>query len=73
MNAPTLTHDARAIDTPPAGSVEVETSHWLEVRAWRTPEGARFVQLVDESEETWQAYCRMIAARNQRKAQPSAA
>ena len=51
-------------DEPPAGSIEEPTAHWLEVRAWRQPNGARFVQLVDQSEETWEAYCRMMSRRS---------
>ena len=65
MSALTVTCDPLRIDEPPAGSIEEPTAHWLEVRAWRQPNGARFVQLVDQSEETWEAYCRMISKRNQ--------
>lgn len=64
MSAATLCHGPQHPDTPPAGSVEIPTAHWLELRAWKQPNGARFVQLVDESEETWESYCRMIAKRN---------
>lgn len=49
---------------PPAGSVEIPTTHWLELRAWRQPNGSKLVELIDDTEETWQSYCRMMTRRS---------
>lgn len=46
----------------PGGSVEIVPTHALEKRAFRCPNGSRFVELVDESETTWEQYCKELAA-----------
>lgn len=53
----------------PAGGVEIATGHYLELRAWRVPGGSRYVQLIDESEETWETYCRLLAKRSRERCQ----
>lgn len=49
---------------PPAGFVQVPTGHPLEVSRWRAPAGWHHVELVDESEATWQRYCAELAERS---------
>lgn len=41
---------------------EIPVSNPLEVKAWRLDNGAREVELIDASEETWEKYCAMLAA-----------
>lgn len=48
---------------PPAGYLPIPTTHPLELGAWRMPNGARFVRLVDDSEATWERYCADIRTR----------
>lgn len=42
---------------PPADFVSIPTESDLEKAAWRMPNGARHVELIDETEETWERYC----------------
>lgn len=45
----------------PHGSVETVPTHALERRAFRCPNGSRFVELVDSSEAKWERYCKELA------------
>ena len=45
-------------------NIEIPTSHPLEVKAWRCPNGSTFVESIDDSQETWEAYAKDLAARN---------
>lgn len=47
----------------PKSFIPIPCTHPLEIKAWREPNGARFVHLVDESEETWVRYCDDLQAR----------
>jgi hypothetical protein len=46
-----------------AGNVPVPTGHPLEVKAWLCPNGSRLVELVDNTEATWERYAQDIARR----------
>lgn len=48
----------------PADYIEVPTTHPLEVRRFKMPNGAHYVELVDESEATWEKYAKDLAKRN---------
>lgn len=51
----------------PADAVgEIAPGHRFEVRAWRLRNGARHVQLIDETEATWELYCAELRERSMR-------
>jgi hypothetical protein len=53
------------VDFPPAESVEVETTHWLEVKAWRAADSSAFyVELIDDRDDTWGKYCEILSKRS---------
>lgn len=54
------------VPEPPADAIiELEPDHPLVVRAYRLRNGARHVDLVDGSEDTWITYCAFMAARSE--------
>lgn len=53
----------------PVDGIPIAPAHYLELKAWRMPNGSRFVQLIDDSEETWENYCRLLVKRSAEIAQ----
>ena len=51
------------IEDVPADYVPIPTSNPLEVAAWRCPNGSTYVQLVDQTELTWESYCACLAGK----------
>ncbi len=49
---------------PPADFVPLPCEHPLEIAVYRMPNGAKHVELVDHSEETWQRYAADVVAQN---------
>lgn len=52
------------VEAVPSDYVPMPIRCHLEFSAWLMPNGATYVQLVDQSEETWETYCRILAAQN---------
>lgn len=52
------------IDEVPADYVRIPIRNEMEVALWLCPNGSKFVQLKDESEATWEAYCARLAKDN---------
>lgn len=45
-------------------NVPIPTTHPLEVKAWRCPNGSKLVELIDATAATWDAYCADLAKRS---------
>lgn len=61
--------DARAVadrieSERPADGIPIPSTSSLCLAAYRMPNGSKFVTLVDDTDATWEAYCREVAKKN---------